>query len=75
MIFDPTSPGNKHVPEPKEGYEQRKVAYRKYNEAYAKGWRIRNDNGLEYHGGDSILCERLIEISAVVVGGDENIDK
>ena len=58
--FDPNAAGNKGIPTPKEGYEQRRVSYRKYNDAYGKGWRIRNDDGNEYHGGDAILCERLI---------------
>lgn len=48
------------IPEAREGYEQRKVAYRKYNEAIVKGWTKRIDDGKEYTDKDFILCERLI---------------
>lgn len=55
-------PGNKNVPAPRPGYEQRKVAHRKYSDAVTKGWNERQDEGsITYNGRDYILCEREIE--------------
>ncbi len=52
---------SKHgVPTPRDGYEQRKVLYKKYNAAVIKGWSKRVDDGVEYTDKDFILCERLI---------------
>ncbi len=59
---------SKHgVPEPRDGYEQRKVLYKKYNAALIKGWSKRVDDGVEYFDKDFVLCERLI-----VVEKDDN---
>ncbi len=65
IVFNQTAPGNKGVPEPKPGYEQRKVSHRKYSAAKAKGWERRvDDNGKVYDDREFVLCERPIKIEA-----------
>lgn len=49
-------PGNKGLPEPREGYQQCKVIHRKYNEAIQRGWVKRLDN--PWSDTDFVLCER-----------------
>lgn len=59
MTFDPKAAGNKGVPVPRKGYEQRLVSYRNYAELQAKGWAVRTEGG-EIHKGGAILCERFV---------------
>lgn len=57
-------PGNKNVPEPKIGYEQRKISHHKYKIAVRKGWIQRKDeDGRTYDGHDYILCERKLKLT------------
>lgn len=60
MKFDPKSAGNKGIPEPREGYEQRKVNYRNYHNAISKGFSPRLIGKMQVSGHDWILCERAI---------------
>lgn len=52
-------PGNKGLPEPRDGYEQCKVIHRKYNEAIERGWVKRLDK--PWSDIDFVLCERKIK--------------
>lgn len=54
-------PGNRSIPEPREGYEQRKVVHRKYNDAIAKGWCKRTD--VVWTDREFVLCERKVVIN------------
>lgn len=65
--FDPTLPGNKGIPAPQEGYEQRKVSFRGCSRAKLKGWEARKMNGQQVCGADWVLCERKIEHELSVV--------
>ena len=61
MTFDPQAPGNKGVPEPKAGYEQRKVLFEKYQDAIAKGWLSRlKDTGERYMTQGCVIMERKL---------------
>lgn len=54
-------PGNKGVPRPREGYQQRKVAHYKYSNALEKGWQPRLDDEGNFVGGmDWRLMEKPI---------------
>jgi hypothetical protein len=55
-------PGNKGVPEPKQGFEQRKIAMRNLMNSALNGW-LPRDNG-KYTGDGWVLCEKKIEDGA-----------
>ena len=58
-------PGNKGVPEPRPGYEQRKVLPVNYAKMVQKGYSVRfDDHNNEILIGEFMLCER--PLSAVV---------
>ena len=62
MIFNPQAAGNKGVPEPRVGHEQRKVIFTKYQEAITKGWSSRlKDTGERYMTQGCVIMERKLD--------------
>lgn len=67
--WNPNAPGNKGIPAPRDGYEQRKVALLKLHNARSKGWEPCVIDGRNIVTTEWILCERRVE------GVDETLDK